>query len=499
MSENIESSPHPPNQMSGATGGDEHALASSRSPLSDSGGRRLPAAGYGSFDAAPRLDRLVRLVALLDDVAARLQLTRTASEVPEVVGSALREVGIESQIALLDAPLSDGEVDPLAAANALRIAYISTVPGLLKKAEEIMGRSVIGLPVPTNRIPAFAEALRTRQPRFLADTREAISAALPWVPDLALRQLARMAHARTSIVAPLLSRGRTLGIMSVWADDLVREDTTALGALARQAGIALDNARLHRSMREAQLRAEVAADALAQQAGELRRLERQKDEFLGIASHELKTPLTSLKMLVQMSARRARQAGEPEPTLPARMELAVARMERLIGDLLDVSRIEAGRLALRMERVDLVELCHQTLDDQRIAADRSVHDELAEGQIFARVDADRIIQVMTNLLLNALKYSAPLCPVALRLRRDAGRVVISVRDEGAGIPAEALPHLFERFYRVPGVEVQSGSGVGLGIGLYISRRIVEQHGGQMGVESAIGGGSTFWFSLPAED
>jgi signal transduction histidine kinase len=104
--------------------------------------------------------------------------------------------------------------------------------------------------------------------------------------------------------------------------------------------------------------------------------------------------------------------------------------------------------------------------------------------------------VLTNLLSNALKYSAQECPVALGVRAEGQRAVLTVRDEGAGIPAESLPHLFERFYRVPGVQVQSGSGVGMGLGLFITHEIVERHGGTIQVQSAVGEGTTFTVTLP---
>ena len=112
------------------------------------------------------------------------------------------------------------------------------------------------------------------------------------------------------------------------------------------------------------------------------------------------------------------------------------------------------------------------------------------------VDIDRISQVVTNLLSNALKYSPNTAPVALTLERAGEAAVLCVRDEGAGIPADALPYIFDRFYRAPGVEVQSGSGVGLGLGLHICREIVERHGGHLWAESTVGCGSAFYVSLP---
>jgi signal transduction histidine kinase len=172
------------------------------------------------------------------------------------------------------------------------------------------------------------------------------------------------------------------------------------------------------------------------------------------------------------------------------MERAILRMERLVNDLVDVSRIDASWLPLRLERCDLMHLCRQIADEQSAASERDIRVDLTDGPVWVTADAERMGQVLTNLLSNAVKYSAQDCPVELALRAEGER------DEGAGIPPESLPHLFERFYRVPGVQVQSGSGVGLGLGLFITREIVERHGGAIEVESAVGQGTTFTVSLP---
>jgi len=182
-----------------------------------------------------------------------------------------------------------------------------------------------------------------------------------------------------------------------------------------------------------------------------------------------------------------------------RMEHSIIRMERLVNDLLDVSRIESGRLALRLEPLDLVSLCRHVAAEQMAASEREIALELPREPTIVRADADRIDQVLANLLSNALKYSPQERPVTLTVRKEAANVVMVIRDEGSGIPQEALPHLFERFYRVPGVQVQSGSGVGLGLGLYITRELVERHGGQIGAESTPGFGTTFSVMLPLAD
>ena len=237
------------------------------------------------------------------------------------------------------------------------------------------------------------------------------------------------------------------------------------------------------------------AVAVASDISELYRLERHKDEFLSIVSHELKTPLASLKVMAQLTHRRLQRADIPMPAQLTNMERSIGRMETLVNDLVDISRIESGKLALRLERVSLIALCKQAMEEQIVATDRVIVFEATGDPFEVEVDGDRIGQVLVNLLSNALKYSAAHTPVTLTLERDEDTAIVRVHDEGPGIPSEALSRIFERFYRVPGIEVQVGSGVGLGLGLYISHEIVERHGGRIWVESETGAGSTFCVAL----
>lgn len=242
------------------------------------------------------------------------------------------------------------------------------------------------------------------------------------------------------------------------------------------------------------------AVCVASDISELHRLERQKDEFLSVASHELKTPLTSLKILAQLTRRRLSRGGATEADQLEGMERAIVRMERLVNDLLEVSRMGEGKLQFAVEPADLGVICRQVVEEQVAATNRTVELTLPDEPLVAPVDAGRIAQVLTNLVSNALKYSPAQrsVSVAVRVEQVDGRAEahIAVRDQGGGIPQEALPHLFERFYRAPGVQVQSGSGVGLGLGLYISREIMERHGGRIWVESTPGEGSCFHIALP---
>ncbi len=235
---------------------------------------------------------------------------------------------------------------------------------------------------------------------------------------------------------------------------------------------------------------------VARDITEQRQFERERDDMLGLVSHELKTPLTSIKALTQLVVRQLTKAERPEAELVRRMEYGVETMNRLINDLLDATRLDTGKLLLMRERVDLGSLCEQVVADQEVATGRNITLKTPNVSVEVQADAMRLGQVLTNLLSNALKYSPEDAPVSMQLKRDRTGVHISVRDEGPGIPPEALSRLFQRFYRVPGIEVQHGTGVGLGLGLYICQRLVELHGGQLHVESALGKGTTFEVNLP---
>jgi signal transduction histidine kinase len=173
------------------------------------------------------------------------------------------------------------------------------------------------------------------------------------------------------------------------------------------------------------------------------------------------------------------------------------RLNRLVNDLLDTSRIQAGRMTLHPTRADLGVIVRSAVEEQRQAApERHILLHLPScGSLLILADAERIGQVVTNYLTNALKYSDEERPVVVGVQREGEQGLVWVRDQGPGIPESEQERVWERFHRVPGIEIQSGSGIGLGIGLHISKTIIEQHGGQVGVHSSPGQGATFWFTL----
>lgn len=235
--------------------------------------------------------------------------------------------------------------------------------------------------------------------------------------------------------------------------------------------------------------------------------------FLGIASHELKNPLTSIRGNLQLAGRHLGRLLQ-EPTAVAseararletvrqqleRADRQVAFENRLVSDLVDTSRIQAGKLELRIAPTDIHTLVAEAVEEQRqLFPNRTIQLALAQAAPPpVPADADRIGQVVTNYLSNALKYSDPEQAVVVSVEVSDAQVRVSVRDSGDGLSEEEQSHVRERFYRAPGIQVKSGSGIGLGLGLSICQTIIEDHGGQVGVESAKGEGSTFWFTLPS--
>jgi signal transduction histidine kinase len=255
---------------------------------------------------------------------------------------------------------------------------------------------------------------------------------------------------------------------------------------------------------------------LRQNEQALREANQQMSDFLSLASHELRTPLTGLvghlqlvqRRLNRLTPREGRQdkaSAQDETDRRAQVEEPLWRaeqqaqlMNRLVGDLLDASRIQADRLTLRPGMCHLTTIVQEAVEEQRLAwTHRTITLDLPdEPPVPFLADADRIGQVVTNYLTNALKYSPEDQPVEVSLQVEGGQARVLVRDHGPGVPAAEQEHIWERFHRAPGIEVQDGSGVGLGVGLHISRTIIERHQGQVGVESQPGQGSTFWFTLP---
>lgn len=243
-----------------------------------------------------------------------------------------------------------------------------------------------------------------------------------------------------------------------------------------------------------------------------REAQSRMNEFLAAVSHELKTPLTSIKGNVQLLRRRLKSALKSDEArseeaisliaemrdLLERTEQQINRLAFLLNTLLEGARISSNTFDLLTELSELNTLVREVLQDSRYVPEkRAIHVEMpAEKALLVMADPVRIKQVIVHYLSNAHRYSSIEHPIEVYLEEEGNVARFSVRDEGPGIPQKEQKHIWERYYRIPGTKVRNGSEVGLGLGLHISRAIIEQHRGQVGVISRDGSGSIFWFTLP---
>ncbi len=256
-------------------------------------------------------------------------------------------------------------------------------------------------------------------------------------------------------------------------------------------GQLLDRNRVEIALRIAKENAEAAAEA-AQAANQA------KSDFLAIASHELRTPLTSV--IGSLGLMRGGAVGELSGQAQQMIDIAYKNSDRLISlinNILDIERIESGRMEFDLLPVDITELVKRSLEDNKAYAD-----QYNVSFVFVRMlprmkvqgDAEKLTQVLTNLLSNAAKFSHPGDQVEIAITRHGGLIRVSVKDHGPGIPPKFLNSVFEKFTQVDASDSRQRSGSGLG--LSICKAIVEQHGGAIGIDSECGNGTTFFFDLP---
>jgi PAS domain S-box-containing protein len=291
------------------------------------------------------------------------------------------------------------------------------------------------------------------------------------------------------LVLPLRTRREMIGALVIAASDPERamtDDKLPLAeVLAERAALAIENAKLYTEQVEARRKVED--------------LSRLKDEFLSIASHELRTPVTSIKGYTQLAKMLIKEGdlSTSEEYLDIALD-QIDRMSRLILELLDVSRIETGRLEIRREKIVWAQFVRDVVHRHHTAvSDRRFHVSIPDDGKIVIGDRDRLEQVLGNLLENAVKYSPDGSDVTVTVDDRGESLVTAVCDRGMGIPSDELSQVFERFHR--GRQVSSTNYGGLGLGLYITKQIIERHGGTIWVDSKEGQGTTFYFSLPATE
>jgi PAS domain S-box-containing protein len=230
-----------------------------------------------------------------------------------------------------------------------------------------------------------------------------------------------------------------------------------------------------------------------------KRVERQKDDFVGYVTHELKTPITSLSAFIQLlQGYHAKTGDKKSQFLLAKIAGQLENLTKLLNSFTNVYKAQTGMLVLQKESVDLYELVRETVEMfQYTTVSHTISiDGMLDKHVF--LDKERIRQVVINLLINAIKYSPDAETIVVKLSGEKSRVIVSIQDFGPGIPKEAQSRIFERFFRISDKN-QNYNVKGLGLGLYISLEIVKAHNGKLWVESAEGKGSTFSFSLPTNN
>ena len=297
--------------------------------------------------------------------------------------------------------------------------------------------------------------------------------------DLATAHAWTQAGWRACLVVPLTARNRTVGAITLvsFGRAYTRDDLALAQELAHRVALAVDNAHLY---------------------GEAQAAVRVRDDVLAIVSHDLRNPLNTILTSTSRMLETLGDEGAPARAPLERCQRAARRMTRMISDLVDAATLEVGSLSLDRKGHELSRVVADALDLlQPLAEARhlGLRVELARAPLYAYCDRERVVQVLSNLVGNAIKFTTAGSEIRISAEPCGAMVRVAVSDSGPGIAAEQLPRVFDRFWHADTRESRQGAG----LGLYIAKGIVEHHGGQIWVESALGQGSTFYFTLPGAD
>jgi signal transduction histidine kinase len=315
-------------------------------------------------------------------------------------------------------------------------------------------------------------------------------------------------HLHSLLGVPLHVEDQMIGVIhisTVHERLFTNEDVQVLQVVADRIAIAIERAHNFEKLQQAYAEAE-------ERASELEALNRRMDNFISIASHEMRTPLTTIIASLDLFQRRIERI-EHDPAqitlrdvlttvmpLAKRARTQAGRLNRLISDLLDSARIQADQLEIHLSSCDLRDIVREAVEEQRLMLpDRDIRLHIPAHPMWVEADADRIGQVVTNYLTNALKFSPERSSIQIKLENKHENAYVAVTDHGPGIQEKDQQRIWERFHRVEAIEHQQGSYIGLGLGLYICKTIIERHHGRIGIRSRVDQGSTFWFTLPQSE
>lgn len=442
-----------------------------------------------SRDLAERNKRLSAL-RKLDEVmmSSSTNLLEVSQKVTDAISFELGfEIGV---LALIDEP----------AGVLRRVAMSRTATGFLAK-------KALPLPYEKLEIPlSFSEnvsvqALKTGKRKV---THDLYSLFVPALDRATSEKIQRTVKVKSSLVYPVIARSKTIGVMIVSINrdesELSTYEKESIENLVDVVGIALDNATLYESLK-------LTTDQLKQVNEKLKELDKLKDDFVSVASHELRTPMTSIKSYLWMVLNN--RGGEIPVKVKEYLERsygATERLIRLVNDMLDVSRIEGGRVELKNELFDLKQLSSEVVEELKPRADEKglylrVKDQIDSFLAFA--DRNKTREVLTNFIGNSLKFTEN-GGIEVYFESETGSsgekfVKTWVCDSGPGIGDDDKQRLFKKFARLENSYISVAKTGGTGLGLYISKSLTEMMGGRVGLESELGQGAKFWFTLPGEN
>lgn len=374
-----------------------------------------------------------------------------------------------------------------------RVAMSSTVTGV--KARQALPIPYEQLEIPLSEVGNLSvKAIKDNQMKITHDLYDLFAPALDKTISKEIQDTVKVL---TSLIYPIRSKGGVIGVMIISIarseKDLSSYEKESIENLVDVVGIALENALLYQQIKD-------ASQELSAANQKLQELDKLKDDFVSVASHELRTPMTAIKSYLWMALRRSKEPlSENLKRYLTRAFISTERLINLVNDMLNVSRIEGGRIELIPQAFDLLELCREIMEEVRFrAVERGIEISILESkvpEVFA--DVDKVHQVLLNLVGNSLKFTPPGGNIIVSFFSDGYAVETSVKDSGVGMAREDLGRLFKKFGRLDNSYLAIGQSGGTGLGLYISKNLVELMGGKIKASSeGLNRGSTFTFSLP---
>ncbi|MFQ6136685.1 MAG: ATP-binding protein [Candidatus Hydrothermarchaeales archaeon] len=422
-----------------------------------------------------------RELLLLQEINNALNSTMDLDEILKIITDGLvSTLGYKTSAISL---LSDDE-------RSLTVKSVGMDSKMMKMIEKLTGMRVIGYEIPLFEGSIMKKAVEERRAII---TKDVVAYYKDWTNEVHLkpfaRGIAKITGAETIITVPLFAAEKVVGVIGISSKkELTNEDVERLSAFGKQAGLAIEKAQTYEKLQERTEKLERAYE-------QLQKLDKMKDEFLSTVSHELKTPLTAIKGIVQLLQSEIKDDEAREYLYVA--EIESKRLDSLIGDILDLSRTSTLPEEIEFKDVSIKALVNEALkeiqfqiDEKDINIDMDIRDVVVKG------DEKQLKRAILNVLNNAVKFNREGGKISIKVKPKSGQAIIIIEDTGIGIAQEHIPRIFEKFYRVDTGDAKRYYGVGLG--LSIAKDVVKVHNGGIYADSKVGEGTKFTINIPME-